>query len=261
MCEDLRGEAAGGVQLQGRGFLPVVHGPADERDGGEPDRAGAAAAERAAPVGVDVPFRGAGGWPRTARCSATSRASSWRRCTRSTPSVRLGRAPGAKTGAVTPVQRTSSDLRLNPHLAPGRSRWRWHEQGGELSWQGLGHLQTSEVGAVLESTVRRIDRHLRGAVCSGSTRTAPIRPSLAIPRVTRRSAVSGQTPPAGPQWVSGLHSLEPHPLAYDKPLCASLDGFTLHAATRAGRFTRGARGAAALRPAPADRPGAPRAAP
>ena len=26
----------------------------------------------------------------------------------------------------------------------------------------------------------------------------------------------------------------PHPLAYDKPLCASLDGFTLHAATRAG---------------------------
>ena len=24
------------------------------------------------------------------------------------------------------------------------------------------------------------------------------------------------------------------PLAYDKPLCASLDGFTLHAATRAG---------------------------
>jgi hypothetical protein len=37
----------------------------------------------------------------------------------------------------------------------------WHEQGGELCWQGLGHLQTSEVGAVLESTVRRIERHLR----------------------------------------------------------------------------------------------------
>jgi len=28
--------------------------------------------------------------------------------------------------------------------------------------------------------------------------------------------------------------LEPRALAYDKPLCASLDGFTLHAATRAG---------------------------
>ena len=33
---------------------------------------------------------------------------------------------------------------------------------------------------------------------------------------------------------SRLAPLEPHALAYDKPLCASLDGFTLHAATRAG---------------------------
>jgi hypothetical protein len=48
------------------------------------------------------------------------------------------------------------------------------------------------------------------------------------------SAISGQAPPAGPQWVSRLAPLEPHALAYDKPLCASLDGFTLHAATRAG---------------------------
>jgi Putative transposase len=36
------------------------------------------------------------------------------------------------------------------------------------------------------------------------------------------------------QWVSRLAPLEPQALAYDKPLCASLDGFTLHAATRAG---------------------------
>jgi hypothetical protein len=36
--------------------------------------------------------------------------------------------------------------------------------------------------------------------------------------------------------VSRLAPLEPHALAYDKPLCASLDGFTLHAATRAGAF-------------------------
>ena len=48
------------------------------------------------------------------------------------------------------------------------------------------------------------------------------------------SAVFGQAPPAGPQWVSRLAPLEPQALAYDKPLCASLDGFTLHAATRAG---------------------------
>ena len=70
-------------------------------------------------------------------------------------------ALGAKTGAVTAVQRTSSDLRLNPHLHVVALDGAWHEQGGELSWQGLSHLQTSEVGAVLESTVRRIERHLR----------------------------------------------------------------------------------------------------
>jgi hypothetical protein len=36
--------------------------------------------------------------------------------------------------------------------------------------------------------------------------------------------------------VTRLAPLEPHALAYDKPLCASLDGFTLHAAMRAGAF-------------------------
>ncbi len=48
------------------------------------------------------------------------------------------------------------------------------------------------------------------------------------------SAVSGQAPPAGPQWRKGLAPLEPRALAYDKPRCASLHGFTLHADTRAG---------------------------
>ena len=47
------------------------------------------------------------------------------------------------------------------------------------------------------------------------------------------SAISGQTPPAGPQWLQGLSPLSPKALGYDKPLCASLDGFTLHAATKA----------------------------
>ena len=47
------------------------------------------------------------------------------------------------------------------------------------------------------------------------------------------SAVSGREPPAGPQSMRGLPPVRPAPLAFDKPLCASLDGFTLHAATRA----------------------------
>jgi Putative transposase len=51
------------------------------------------------------------------------------------------------------------------------------------------------------------------------------------------SAVSGQSPPAGPEWRRTslpLPPLVPAPLGFDKPLCASLDGFTLHAGTRAG---------------------------
>jgi hypothetical protein len=55
------------------------------------------------------------------------------------------------------------------------------------------------------------------------------------------SAVSGREPPAGPQWLRGLSPPLPSALAYDKPLCASLDGFTLHAATRAGAHHAAAR--------------------
>ena len=168
-----------------------------------------------------------------------------------------------KTGAVTVVQRTSSDLRLNPHLHVVALDGAWHEQGNELCWQGLSHLQTSEVGAVLESTVRRIERHFRrrgllGIDEDGADPDVPGDPETNL----AASAVSGQTPPAGPQWVSRLAPLEPQELAYDKPLCASLGGFTLHAATRAVGASPGrARGAAARRVAPADGPGAARAAP
>jgi len=36
----------------------------------------------------------------------------------------------------------------------------WCEKGGELAWEGLGQLGTSEVGDVLERTLRRMERHL-----------------------------------------------------------------------------------------------------
>ena len=139
------------------------------------------------------------------------------------------------------VQRTSSDLRLNPHLHLVALDGAWHEQGAELVLPALGHLKTSEVGEVPERTVRRIERHLRrrgllveddGADAAGD---ADPESNLAA------SAVSGQAPPAGPQGMRGLQPLEPHALAYDKPLCASLDGFTLHAATRAGAIDQAGR--------------------
>ena len=91
------------------------------------------------------------------------------------------------------------------------------------------------MGEVLEGLVRRMERHLRRCGLlrtfedeAEAGREGDPEGNLAA------SAVSGQAPPAGPQWVSRLAPLEPHGLAYDKRLCASLDGFTLHAATRAG---------------------------
>ena len=88
---------------------------------------------------------------------------------------------------------------------------------------------------MLESTVRRFERHLRrvGLLRLDEDDGDPDLPGDPENNLAA-SAVSGQTPPAGPQWVRGLAPLEPQPLAYDKPLCASLCGFTLHAATRAG---------------------------
>ena len=143
--------------------------------------------------------------------------------------------PGAKTGAVSVVQRTSSDLRLNPYLHIVVLDGTWREQDGELAWEGLGHLRTSEVGEMLEGVIRRIERHLRrrGLLRTLEEQADPDGEGDPEGNLAA-SAVSGQAPPAGPQWVSRLAPLEPHALAYDKPLCASLDGFTLHAATRAG---------------------------
>jgi hypothetical protein len=55
-------------------------------------------------------------------------------------------------------------------------------------------------------------------------------------RLTRlaASAVSGQAPPAGPEWRRGALPLTHRAMVFERPLCVALDGFTLHAATRAG---------------------------
>jgi len=110
----------------------------------------------------------------------------------------------------------------------------YHEDRGELAWEGLGQLRTRDVGEVLEHAVGRMARYLK--------RRGALEPKDDVeqdePDAGRleASAVSGQTPPAGPQWLRGLRALEPSGLSYDKPLCVSLDGFTLHAATRAGAW-------------------------
>jgi hypothetical protein len=142
------------------------------------------------------------------------------------------RAPSgpAKTGAVTVIQRTSSDMRLNPHLHVVFLDGAYREDKGALAWNELGHLKTREVGEVLEAAVRRIERYLRRHRLVDLGGDAHDDPEVAL----AASAVSGRGPPAGPQWLRGLSPLTPSALRFDKPLCASLDGFTLHAATRVG---------------------------
>ncbi len=146
---------------------------------------------------------------------------------------------GGQSGAVVVVQRTSSDLKLHPHLhvlfLDGAYR------GADLSFTELPHLSTREVGEVLDLAVARIVKHLRrrgllaavdGPLFDDLDTTEP--DGLAA---LAASATSGRSPPAGPEWRRKSTPLSPlvaAPLHYDKPLCASLDGFTLHAATRAG---------------------------
>src|SRR6185369_13068418 len=129
-------------------------------------------------------------------------------------------------------------MRLNPHLHVVLLDGAYHERDAELVWQQLGHLKTSEVGEVLERAVRRIERTLRrrGVLESDGSNEDSDESDESDPSEARlaASAVSGRTPPAGPRWLRGLSPLEPRALGYDKPLCASIDGFTLHAATKAG---------------------------
>jgi len=125
-------------------------------------------------------------------------------------------------------------------------------------FHALPHLSTREVGAVLESAVRRIARYLarrgllRGPGDSDVTDNVPDNDNDDVEPTTAQghaalcaSAASGQSPPAGPELRRKETKLVPlagKPLHFDKPLCASLDGFTLHAASpRAGGLDTRAR--------------------
>jgi hypothetical protein len=140
------------------------------------------------------------------------------------------------------VQRTSSDLKTNPHLHVIFLDGVYREFGDEAVFRELPRLSTREVGEVLERAVDRMTRHVRRRELRGEadgsrpgddaeTEDAAGLAALAA------SAVDGRSPPAGPEWRrkrGPMPPLVPQALAFDKPLCASLDGFTLHAATRAG---------------------------
>ena len=174
-------------------------------------------------------------------------------------------AIGAKTGAVTAVQRTSSDLRLNPHLHTIALDGAWHEQGSDLLFAGLGHLRTSEVGDVLERAVRRIERHLRRYGLLGTRGDDLDLSGEGDPESNlASSAVSGQSPPAGPQSPKGRLragrvafgsscTRSPTTSRSARRLMGSLctrPARSLPSGDPRGRARRrGSRGAAALRPA------------
>ena len=84
------------------------------------------------------------------------------------------------------------------------------------------------MGEVLERAVHRINRHLRRHGLLDSAE--PEAEHEGTEDQLAASAVSGQVPPAGPQWLRGLSQPMAAALGYDKPLCASLDGFALQAA-------------------------------
>jgi hypothetical protein len=89
-----------------------------------------------------------------------------------------------QSGALLVVQRTSSDLRLNPHVHAVFVDGVFHEDaGGEVKFPALPRLTTEEVACVLEDATRRITRYLRRrGLLSERTLMAP---RLRRPTVTR----------------------------------------------------------------------------
>jgi putative transposase len=126
------------------------------------------------------------------------------------------------SGAVAVIQRTSSDLKLNPHV---------HAVFLDGGYQGetfvaLGHLRGSDVAEVLTKAKRRIERVLEQA----KERTSD---EGELPLLT---AVTGQ-PPAGPALRRVGSATEP---VLVSKLCVADEGYNLHAATTAGAAdTRG----------------------
>ena len=164
-----------------------------------------------------------------------------------------------RSGAVTVVQRTSADLRLNPHLHALLLDGVYAlSDDGTPVFQPLPSLDTEDVADLLQVIRVRLLRLLerQGVLESRSELTllddglAEREPALAQ---LAAAAVSG-LPPAGPeQRQRPPVTLRGEPgVRVTAPLCATELGFSLHAATRADRTDPRGRQALvryALRPA------------
>jgi len=139
-----------------------------------------------------------------------------------------------ESGAVVVVQRTSSDLRLNPHLHIVFLDGVYRELGSEVVFEPLEHLATSEVGEVLEKACRRLERGLRRrGLLAREDEEEEENPSGELLAALAASAVAG-TPPTGPTFLRKLPRLVSSKTSFEGKLCVQHGDFTLHARTRAG---------------------------
>ena len=154
---------------------------------------------------------------------------------------------GGESGAVCVVQRTQGDLRLNPHLHVVFVDGGYcEEEGGEVKFEGLGHLRTREVGEVLERAVVKMRKYLaRRGLLQEREEPEEARGHAEL----CGSAASGEWAPAGPQWKKKDEKEGPRPLSFvaktelvvEGALVAKKDGFTVHAATCVGADDAGGR--------------------
>jgi len=145
---------------------------------------------------------------------------------------------GGRTGSVTAIQRSSSDLRLNPHL---HGVWLdgVYVQGvdGQLSWSPLPALSDRDVQEVLQAVIARLLTWLRreGRLTDDDA-LAPSEPDdeqQLVLGALASAAVSGSSlagPEERPGRVPQLHLAAGQPRRWGRLLAGS-DGFTLHART------------------------------
>lgn len=150
-----------------------------------------------------------------------------------------------RSGAVTVVQRTSSDLKLNPHL-PGIFLDGVYvlDAAGKPTFRALPELSTSDVADVLVEVRVRLVRYLqrRGVLkgeAEGLADTLTKDAFAESPPVLSQIAAAAVTglPPAGPELRRRPKeiTLRGRPgVVVTAPLCVAEMGFTLHAATRVG---------------------------
>ena len=159
--------------------------------------------------------------------------------------MQIAGAPDGRGGAITVVQRTSSDLRCNPHVhaifldgvfvaAPN---------GGKPAFHPLPHLSNTAVADVLQISRTRILRFLsRRGVVDITDDVVTVTDDLAdrdpVMAALASASVSG-LPPAGPArrkpmvvGLPGHAGRRPEPII-KSALCVDHAGFGLHAATTA----------------------------